>query len=111
MALLNCCVYDGHNEYLKERATLCIKWVMEGCMEAQDFVRELSPLKNQKQDVEMVRSKGVDQVGPVGGEDVVAQPAPQQSRESEKFEMERLSRMADAVEKMRIANVAAAKKE
>ncbi|OBT66985.1 hypothetical protein VE03_04185 [Pseudogymnoascus sp. 23342-1-I1] len=111
MALLNCCVYDGHNEYLKERATLCIKWVMEGCMEAQDFVRELSPLKNQKQDVEMVRSKGVDQVGPVGGEDIVAQPSSQQSRETEKFEMERLSRMADAVEKMRIANAAAAKKE
>ncbi|KFY12614.1 hypothetical protein V492_03792 [Pseudogymnoascus sp. VKM F-4246] len=114
MALLNCCVYDGHNEYLKERATLCIKWVMEGCMEAQDFVRELSPLKNQKQDVEMVRSKGVDQVGPMGGEDVVDPPAQSHTRVTgmnEKYEMDRLSRMADAVEKMRIANVAAAKKE
>jgi hypothetical protein len=40
----------------------------------------------------------------------VAQSAPQQSKENEKYEMERLSRMADAVEKMRIANVAAAKK-
>jgi palmitoyltransferase len=48
MALLNCCVYDGHNEYLKERATLCIKWVMDGCEEAQQFVRELSPLKDQR---------------------------------------------------------------
>jgi hypothetical protein len=48
LALLNCCVYDGHNEYLKERATLCIKWVMDGCDEAQQFVRELSPLKDQK---------------------------------------------------------------
>lgn len=47
MALLNCCVYDGHNEYLKERATLALKWVMEGCEEAQNFVRELSPLRNQ----------------------------------------------------------------
>jgi hypothetical protein len=47
MALLNCCVYDGYNEYLKERATLCLKWVMEGCDEAQQFVRELSPLKNE----------------------------------------------------------------
>jgi len=47
MALLNCCVYDGHNEYLKERATLALKWVMDGCDEAQQFVRELSPLKNQ----------------------------------------------------------------
>ena len=45
MPLLNCCVYDGHNEYLKERATLCIKFVMEGCEEAQKFVRELVPVK------------------------------------------------------------------
>jgi palmitoyltransferase len=67
MALLNCCVYDGHNEYLKERATLCIKFAMEGCLEAQSFVRELSPLKNQKQDVELVRSQGLDTVRPVGG--------------------------------------------
>jgi palmitoyltransferase len=51
IALLNCCLYDGHNEYLKERATLCIKWVMDGCEEAQQFVRELSPLhKNKKQE-------------------------------------------------------------
>lgn len=48
IALLNCCVYDGHNEFLKERATLCIKWAMDGCEEAQQFVRDLSPLKDQK---------------------------------------------------------------
>ncbi|EKD13949.1 uncharacterized protein L3040_005441 [Drepanopeziza brunnea f. sp. 'multigermtubi'] len=45
MPLLNCCVYDGHNEYLKERATLAIKFLMEGCKEAQDFVKELVPIK------------------------------------------------------------------
>ncbi|KAI6715201.1 hypothetical protein JHW43_002319 [Diplocarpon mali] len=45
MPLLNCCVYDGHNEYLKERATLAIKFLMEGCKEAQDFVKELVPVK------------------------------------------------------------------
>ena len=45
MPLLNCCVYDGHNEYLKERATLTIKYVMEGCEEAQKFVRDLVPIK------------------------------------------------------------------
>ncbi|TVY39740.1 hypothetical protein LSUB1_G004172, partial [Lachnellula subtilissima] len=45
MPLLNCCVYDGYNEYLKERATLAIKFVMEGCEEAQKFVRELVPMK------------------------------------------------------------------
>lgn len=46
MPLLNCCVYDGHNEYLKERATLAIRYVMEGCEEAQKFVRELVPVKH-----------------------------------------------------------------
>ena len=45
MPLLNCCVYDGYNEYLKERATLAIKFLMEGCKEAQDFVKELVPVK------------------------------------------------------------------
>jgi len=58
MTLLNCCVYDGHNEYLKERATLCIKFVMDGCEEAQQFVRELSPLsKNPKQEQIPVRTR------------------------------------------------------
>lgn len=71
MALLNCCVYDGYNEFLKERATLCIKWVMEGCLEAQEFVRELSPLRNQKQDVEMVRAQGMDRNRPVGSEEII----------------------------------------
>jgi palmitoyltransferase len=45
MPLLNCCVYDGHNEYLKERATLAIKFLMEGCEDAQKFVKELVPVK------------------------------------------------------------------
>lgn len=45
MPLLNCCVYDGHNEYLKERATLAIKFLMEGSKEAQEYVKELVPLK------------------------------------------------------------------
>lgn len=50
MPLLNCCVYDGHNEYLKERATLAIKFTMEGCEEAQKFVRELVPVKQAQQE-------------------------------------------------------------
>ncbi|KAE8445135.1 hypothetical protein EG329_013737 [Mollisiaceae sp. DMI_Dod_QoI] len=49
MPLLNCCVYDGHNEYLKERATLVIKFLMDGCKEAQDFVKELVPVKQAQQ--------------------------------------------------------------
>ena len=45
LPLLNCCVYDGNNEYLKERATVAIKFVMEGSDEAQKFVRDLVPIK------------------------------------------------------------------
>lgn len=48
ITLLNCFVYDGNNEYLKERATLALKWVMEGCDEAKQFVENLRPLKNQQ---------------------------------------------------------------
>lgn len=57
MPLLNCCVYDGHNEYLKERATIALKWVMEGCAEAQNFVRDLSPLKNQNPSSQQARGQ------------------------------------------------------
>ncbi|RAL67267.1 hypothetical protein DID88_008031 [Monilinia fructigena] len=48
MPLLNCCVYDGHNEYIKERATLCLKYVMEGCDEAQKWVKDLVPANKQR---------------------------------------------------------------
>ena len=66
MALLNCCIYDGHNEYLKERATLCIKFVMDGCEEAQQFVRELSPLnRTPKQDQSLSRTRTQPLVLPV----------------------------------------------
>ena len=57
MPLLNCCVYDGHNEYLKERATLAIKFVMEGCEEAQNFVRDLVPI-SQTQGQSQASSQG-----------------------------------------------------
>lgn len=53
LPLLNCCVYDGHNEYLKERATLTIKYVMEGCEKAQKFVRDLVPIRQAQQEAEM----------------------------------------------------------
>lgn len=41
MQLLNCTVYDGHQPYLKERTTLVLKWMLDGCDEAQQVVREL----------------------------------------------------------------------
>jgi len=109
MALLNCCVYDGHNEFLKERATLCIKWVMEGCMEAQEFVRELSPLRNQRQDVEAVRARGMDANKAVAKEDVATAGKVEEVKErDENGEKERLARMSEAVEKLRLMNLEAA---
>jgi palmitoyltransferase len=48
MPLFNCCAYDGHNEYLKERATVAMKFIMDGCPEAQAVLAELQPLKDQR---------------------------------------------------------------
>jgi palmitoyltransferase len=48
--LLQCLNYDGNNEYIKERATLAIKYLMEGCKEAQDFVKEYVPMQKAKAD-------------------------------------------------------------
>jgi hypothetical protein len=50
ISLLQCLNYDGNNEYIKERATMAIKFLMEGCKEAQDFVKEYVPLQKAKAD-------------------------------------------------------------
>lgn len=42
--LLNCCTYDDHNPYAKERVTLCLKWLLDGCEAANNFFRELVSL-------------------------------------------------------------------
>lgn len=39
--LLNCCAYDDHNPYAKERVTICLKWLLDGCEAANNFFREL----------------------------------------------------------------------
>jgi hypothetical protein len=41
VALLNCCVYDANNPYSRERVQICLKWLMDGSKEANDFVRQL----------------------------------------------------------------------
>lgn len=48
--LLQCLNYDGNNEYIKERATLTIKYLMEGSKEAQEFVKEYVPMQKAKAD-------------------------------------------------------------
>ncbi|KAH8776380.1 hypothetical protein F5883DRAFT_410602 [Diaporthe sp. PMI_573] len=41
VALLNCCTYDDHNRYARERVQLCLKWLMDGCEDANTFLRNL----------------------------------------------------------------------
>jgi palmitoyltransferase len=39
--LLNCCTYDDHNPFAKERVTICLKWLLDGSEAANNFFREL----------------------------------------------------------------------
>ena len=39
--LLNCCAYDDHNPFAKERVTICLKWLLDGCEAANEFFKEL----------------------------------------------------------------------
>jgi hypothetical protein len=41
ISLLNCCVYDDHNRYARERVQICLKWLMDGSDEANRYLREL----------------------------------------------------------------------
>lgn len=41
VALLNSCAYDDHNPFAKERVTICLKWLLDGCEPANAFFREL----------------------------------------------------------------------
>lgn len=41
VALLNCCTYDDHNRYARERVQLCLKWLMDGSDAANQFLRNL----------------------------------------------------------------------
>ncbi|KAL7956494.1 hypothetical protein V8C34DRAFT_288436 [Trichoderma compactum] len=45
--LLNCCAYDDHNPFAKERVTICLKWLLDGCEAANNFFRELVNLAPQ----------------------------------------------------------------
>lgn len=40
--LLSSTAYDDHNPYLKERVTICLKWLLDGSEEARDFIRQLN---------------------------------------------------------------------
>lgn len=57
--LLNSCVYDDHNPFAKERVTLCLKWLLDGCDEANTFLRELVTVTPQS-----------DMKPPAGGETI-----------------------------------------
>ncbi|KAL2161968.1 hypothetical protein VTH06DRAFT_7753 [Thermothelomyces fergusii] len=47
ISLLNCCVYDDHNRYARERVQICLKWLMDGSEEANKYLRELIAISPQ----------------------------------------------------------------
>lgn len=44
-ALLNSSLYDDHNKYARERVQLCLKWLLDGGVEANLFVNNLVKVK------------------------------------------------------------------
>jgi hypothetical protein len=89
--LLNCCAYDDHNPFAKERITICLKWLLDGCEAANNFFRELvsmAPQPNLKpppggSTVSSIRVDGIQgevkvqvrssTAGPVGGQDPLSE--------------------------------------
>jgi len=74
ISLLNCCVYDDHNRYARERVQICLKWLMDGSEEANKYLRELiamSPPPNLRNPA--VQQGAVSQAGGGGGGDVASQ--------------------------------------
>lgn len=47
--LLNCCLYDDNNRFCRERTQLCLKWLMDGCPDASDFLQNLVSTNQQHQ--------------------------------------------------------------
>ncbi|KAJ4415091.1 hypothetical protein N0V85_002871, partial [Neurospora sp. IMI 360204] len=41
ISLLNCCVYDDHNRFARERVQICLKWLMDGSAEANKVLHDL----------------------------------------------------------------------
>jgi hypothetical protein len=74
ISLLNCCVYDDHNRYARERVQICLKWLMDGSEEANKYLRELiamSPPPNLRQQ----QHQQQQQAGAQAGGDHPPQPA------------------------------------
>jgi hypothetical protein len=74
ISLLNCCVYDDHNRYARERVQICLKWLMDGSDEANKYLRELiamSPPPNLRQQQQQQQQ----QQGGHAGSDHPPQPA------------------------------------
>ncbi|KAK0739145.1 hypothetical protein B0T21DRAFT_382256 [Apiosordaria backusii] len=47
VSLLNCCVYDDHNRFARERVQICLKWLMDGSNAANKFLRDLVAMNPQ----------------------------------------------------------------
>ncbi|KAK4128507.1 hypothetical protein N657DRAFT_607968 [Parathielavia appendiculata] len=75
ISLLNCCVYDDHNRYARERVQICLKWLMDGSEEANKYLRDLiamSPPPNLRQQQQSGTASTVSQ--PAAGEQPPQQP-------------------------------------
>lgn len=62
VALLNCCTYDDHNRFARERVQLCLKWLMDGSESANKFLRDLvaqSPNPNVSAQTTNLRIDGI----------------------------------------------------
>lgn len=43
--ILNCCNYDDNNPYIREHAIMCLRFLLEGCLENQQIVERLEARK------------------------------------------------------------------
>lgn len=110
MPLLNCCIYDGHHEYLKERVTLAMKYIMEGCEEAQNFIKDLVPPEHlgkhpNRQASQAPRPANVasaqeqsKSTSSEGASSKIPDPAPGQSREDYIKELESIATSVQTLE-------------
>lgn len=66
--LLNSCVYDDHNPFAKERVTICLKWLLDGCEAANRFLKDLVSLTPQPEAKPQPGGTSTVRVDGIGGE-------------------------------------------
>lgn len=54
--LVNCCTYDDNNPFAKERVTVCLKWLLDGSRDANEFFRKLIRIPPGKEGENLIRT-------------------------------------------------------